>query len=73
VEARAEAESLKSRRMLWRILAALGQLESDRSTAESLRREARQVVGYITSHIDQDELRSSFLVQPDVQAIVAAA
>jgi adenylate cyclase len=73
VEARAEAESLKSRRMLWRILAALGQLESDRSRAESLRREARQVVGYITSHIDQDELRSSFLGQPDVQAIVAAA
>jgi hypothetical protein len=73
VKAQAEAESLKSRRMLWCILAALGQLQSDRSTAESLRREARQVVGYIASHIDQDELRSSFLGQPDVQAIAATA
>jgi hypothetical protein len=70
VDARAVAEKMGSRRTLWHILHALGQLEREPAQAEQFRREARQVVEYIASHIDQDDLRRSFLGQPDVQAVI---
>jgi tetratricopeptide (TPR) repeat protein len=69
-EARAEAESLGVRRILWRILNALSRLETDPIKSEQLRREAREVIAYVVDHIERDELRASFLSLPDVEAVV---
>jgi DNA-binding SARP family transcriptional activator len=68
LEARAEAEAIGSRRMLWQILTALSQLETDPIEAERLRRQAREVVEDIAAHSPPD-LRASFLVLPEVQKI----
>jgi hypothetical protein len=54
--------------MLWRILDALGRLESDPARARELREEARQVIRTIVAHIDEDDLRESFISSPDVRA-----
>jgi len=70
LEARAEAEALGAWRILWRVLDALSQLEKDPSRAKELRQEARQVIEYIADHIDQDDLRTSFLSLPDVRSLV---
>jgi len=69
-EAHAEAEAIGSRRMLWQILFALSKLETDPTEAETLRQQAREIVEYITDHIDQDDLRRSFLNLPDVRAVL---
>ncbi len=61
LKARAEAESLGAHRMLWRILGALGHLESDPARAQGLDREARQVVEMIANQIDKEDLQRSFL------------
>ncbi|MEJ2737394.1 MAG: AAA family ATPase [Anaerolineae bacterium] len=61
LKARAEAESLGARRLLWRILADLGRLESDPARAQELEREARQVIETIASQIDRQDLQKSFL------------
>lgn len=68
-EARLEAERLGSRRALWRILYALGQLEVDPSRARELRQQAQEIITYIAEHIDAPELRRSFLAQPGVRAV----
>ena len=68
LEARAEAETIGSRRMLWQILLALSKVETDPAEADNLRQQARETVEYIANHIDQDDLRQSFLNLPDVQA-----
>ena len=69
-EARTEAEALGSRRMLWRILDALSWLESDTTRAAALRQEAREIIRYMVAHIDQDDLRATFLSSPDVRAAI---
>jgi adenylate cyclase len=61
LKARAEAESLGARRLLWRILADLGRLESDPARAQELDREARQVIETIASQIHREDLQNSFL------------
>jgi hypothetical protein len=68
--ARTEAETLGARRILWRILDGLSRLEKDPSRTTQLRQEARQVIRYIVAHIDQDDLRASFLSLPDVRAVL---
>jgi len=71
-EARAEAEALPSRPMLWRILRALRELEIGRghtTEAEALREQARAVVAFITDHCPQS-LRESFLNLPEVSAVM---
>jgi tetratricopeptide (TPR) repeat protein len=68
VEARAEAEALGARRTLWRVLDALSRLEDDPSRSQALRQAAREVIRYMVAHIDQDDLRASFLSLPDVRA-----
>lgn len=76
VEARAEAEALGARRILWRILFTLGQIEADRghaAEAQALREQARTTVEAIANHIGATELRTSFLNQPQVQAVLSAA
>jgi DNA-binding SARP family transcriptional activator/tetratricopeptide (TPR) repeat protein len=70
LEARVEAETLGSRRMLWRILDALSRLESDPTRAAASRQEAREIIRYMVAHIDQDDLRASFLSSPDVRAAI---
>ncbi len=70
LEARAEAEAIGSRWLLWQILFSLSQLETDPTEAQRLRRQAEEIIKYIADHIDDLELRASFLDLPDVQAIV---
>ncbi|HZY43928.1 MAG TPA: hypothetical protein VFF70_04185, partial [Anaerolineae bacterium] len=64
--ARAEAEALGSRRMLWQILAALSRIEIEHR--ETLRGQAREIVAYIAEHCPA-EVRASFLNLPDVRAL----
>jgi hypothetical protein len=70
MQARAEAEALGARRILWEILFALSQIEAERGNAaeaEALRRQAREIVEYIADHAGAPELRASFLGQPRVR------
>jgi class 3 adenylate cyclase/tetratricopeptide (TPR) repeat protein len=67
LESRSEAEAIGSRRVQWRVLLALSQIQPDPAEAERLRSQARQVVDYIAEHIDQEDLRRSFLDRPDVR------
>jgi tetratricopeptide (TPR) repeat protein len=66
--ARAETEAIGSRRMLWQILLALSQLESNPTEAERLRQQAQEVVEYIADH-SPPELRASFLALPAVRVV----
>ncbi len=72
-EARAEAQAMGSRRMLWKILAAIGEMEAARgndAAARAARAEARAEVEYIAAHAPED-LRESFLSLRQVRAIFA--
>lgn len=72
-EARAEAEALGVRRLLWRILAALGDLEAERGNqaeATALRMEARAIIAYIADHCPP-RLRESFLNLFDVKRLIS--
>ena len=80
MEARAEAESLGSRRVLWPILAALAEIEAGRGNtteAQALRQQACEIINYIADHCSPDpsagsgqSLRDSFLHLPEVQAVL---
>ncbi len=70
--ARLEALALNSRRMQWRILAALAEIEAQSGQAdqaENWRRQARRVVQGIAEKVLTAELRQAFLAQADVQAL----
>ena len=74
-EARAEAEGMGVRRILWRILLTLSQAEErggNPAEAQSLRRQAREVIGDIADHCPPD-LRASFLNLPDVRDVMREA
>ncbi len=60
-QARHAAQDLGSRRLLWQIIAALAELESDQQLSLGLKAEAREIVQYIADHITPDHLRESFL------------
>ncbi|MBI5304296.1 MAG: hypothetical protein HY868_19340 [Chloroflexi bacterium] len=71
-EGRAEAIRLNSRWLLWRIYAALSEIEAARGNiheANTLRTHARVVIEYIAAHTPE-ELRTSFLNLPDVRAVM---
>jgi tetratricopeptide (TPR) repeat protein len=73
LEARSAGEKLTGRRFLWRILALLSQLESDRGNrAEALRlwQQACEIIRYIADHTGSDEYRASFLALPDVRRVL---
>lgn len=82
-QARAEAEALGSRRLLWPILVELAELAASRQqteTAAVLRREARAVIAYFADHCPPGpssgsgpSLRDSFLNLPEVQRALADA
>jgi predicted ATPase/class 3 adenylate cyclase len=74
LEARAIAEESNGRRLLWQILATLAEFEDQRgdaAAAAELRVQAREIVDYIADHTGSEKLRASFLVLPDVSALVA--
>lgn len=74
-EARAEAEALGARRILWQILFALSQIEAGRghtAEAQALREQARTTVEALANNISAAELRTSFLNQPQVKAVLSA-
>jgi tetratricopeptide (TPR) repeat protein len=70
LEARAEAEAIGSRRMLWQILFALSQLETDPAEATQWRQQAQEIVAYIAANVSDPELRTSFLRLPQVQGVL---
>jgi hypothetical protein len=73
-EARAVAEGTGERPLLWRILAALSDLESmrgNRPEADRLRCQAREIVCYIADNAGSQALRESFLAQPAVARILS--
>jgi tetratricopeptide (TPR) repeat protein len=70
-EACAQAQAMGSRRHLWKILAAIGEIErarGDDAKAEAARVQARQVIDYIAEHAPPD-LRETFLNLPAVLAV----
>lgn len=79
-EARAEAERQNARWILWRIYAALSELEiqrGNRDHAQTLRAQAREIIEYIAAHTPDDpsaplgtSLRASFLNLPAVCALI---
>jgi DNA-binding SARP family transcriptional activator/predicted ATPase len=71
-EARVEAEQMGSRRPLWRILSALGEMEHAGTQAMRLRQRAREIVETIASQIEQAELRVSYLNLAEVRAVLEA-
>src|SRR3970040_2850866 len=74
-EALAEAEALGSRRILWRLLADLSEMEREAghpAEADALAKRAAQVVAYIAEHISAPDLRQSFLSQPSVARVLAS-
>jgi hypothetical protein len=69
LECRAEAEAIGSQRVLWRVLKELSQIEPDPVEAERLCSASRQIVESFAENIDQDDLRRSFLEQPEVRQV----
>jgi tetratricopeptide (TPR) repeat protein len=75
LEARALSEEANGRRMLWQILATLAEFEDWRGNAAAageLRGRAREIIDYIAAHAGDEELRASFLSQPEVAALLAS-
>jgi hypothetical protein len=72
LEAKTIARDIGSRRILWRVLFNLSQIEEDPANAKRLLQEARQVLGFVLARFEDKhyELRESFLRQPDVQAVI---
>jgi len=74
--ARAEAEAVGSRRMLWLILAqlaALAEHRGDSTDARALAGQAAGIIDDIAEHAGSDELRESFLKRPEVRQTLATA
>src|SRR5574341_1438664 len=75
MEARAEAEAMSARRILWQILVALSDIEAQRGNATDahrLRAAAREIINYIADHTPSPDLRTSFLNLPSVRAALAS-
>ena len=71
-EAWAEANSISARRMVWRILVALGEIEAhngNTAKVRSLNEQAREAIEYIAAHAPED-LRASFLALLHVRAVM---
>ena len=62
------------RRYAWRILAALAEIEresADASSAQTLLRQAREIIDQIADRAGRPELRETFLDSPAVRAVLA--
>ena len=74
-EARAAAEALGSHRSLWPVLLLLSELEAqrgDETSAQELRRQARELIMVIAVRAGSPELRASFLNSAEVRAAAMA-
>ena len=72
--AKAHAETINSRRLLWQILALLAKAEEmlgQTAVAATYREQARAFIHYIADHTPPD-LRAGFLGLPEVTAVLAA-
>jgi tetratricopeptide (TPR) repeat protein len=70
IEARTEAESIGSWRTLWQILNTLSQIETDPSKTEQMRQQAQEIIKYITNHITNQKMRTSFIDLPQVKDLL---
>lgn len=70
-EARALADKLDSKNILWPVLASLEKIEPEAAQAKHLHRQAQEIIEYIANQISAKELRVSFLNLPDVRAVMA--
>jgi len=73
-EARAEAERLECRRILWEVLWALSEILDVQGTPEAateLRAESRRLVEGIAESVDEEDLRSGFLGRSDVRVVLS--
>lgn len=68
-EARSVAETFGSRWIMWKILAELHLHETDPDIRETLCDEAYGHIQFISDHIEQTELQTSFLALPEVQSL----
>lgn len=72
-QARAEADRIGARWMLWQVLFSLSQIEAQRGNhqeAHALHRQACDLLLYIADHIGDDALRKSFLGRAAVRAVL---
>jgi DNA-binding SARP family transcriptional activator/tetratricopeptide (TPR) repeat protein len=69
-EALEACQALGSRRLLWRVLHSLSQVEDKPAEAQRLRRQAREIVADIADHTGDPELRASFLNRPEVRELL---
>ncbi len=70
LSARAIAEETGARRILWKILTALAQMEAQAGAikeAETLQGQAAEIIHYIADHAGSEEGRSSFLSRAEVR------
>ena len=67
--ARALAEGVGQRRILWQVLPLLADLTPDTSAAEALRAEAAAIMADVRDQLPTEELRAGFLALPDVRRI----
>jgi hypothetical protein len=75
LEALTVSQDIGERRIRWRILSALAELEGrseNVSAAQKLWEQACEVIDFIADQTPPD-LRASFLVLPDVRAIIGHA
>jgi hypothetical protein len=74
LEAEKIAEEQEERIFLWQILATLGDLEElrgDATEAEKWREQACDIIHYIADRAgDEEDLRATFLAQPEVVRIL---
>jgi class 3 adenylate cyclase/tetratricopeptide (TPR) repeat protein len=74
LEAQKVGEQTGARRILWRILWELSQLEREAGNPTEAglhRHQAQEIVTYIADHAGSEELRASFLSLPEVQSVLA--
>jgi predicted ATPase/class 3 adenylate cyclase len=69
-QARAVAEGMGCRRMLWRILFALSQAVTDNEERQCLLGQAQATIGYIAERIGDPQLQATFLNMPTVQEVL---
>jgi len=70
-QARLAAEAIGSRRLLWQILAALFEIESDHEKSSIIKAQAREIIQFIADHITSDDVRSLFLQSEGVSVLMA--
>ena len=73
-EAHVIAQESEARRILWQILATWIDVEDrlgNETEALALRGQTQEVIHYIAEHIEDEELRTSFLSRPEVQSLLA--